>query len=326
MKMLDCGHEIPDGEHYHTTGYPVKTLCDKCAHTSPALEEAKPVSSLAKRAITKGIEWKKNTVLPLTKCGTAANEGAEDGGASAPINAESSKGRTTGFEPVNVGSSPASAGEQGISSPKPLSPSSVPISRVESQANMLLQVQIIQRIEKKVLPLLGEDFESAEEISALYSPWELNQLMTEALVNTGKTSFIYTCVLLAVNSQNAYYSQTGHETFDNYLDHLELDRSQKSRFLCIGNAVLGGVLKLDDALAIPKSNLNLLTPLLRQSVVAQQQITPELIEQAKTLDFNGMRLALGQEVKKPEGDDYRVCPRCGEIFLIAEAKKAKKGE
>mgnify|MGYP001569418169 FL=1 len=143
--------------------------------------------------------------------------------------------------------------------------------------------------------------------------------MTEVLVRNAKTSFVYTCVLLAENARQSYYSLTGHETFDNYVDHLGLSRSQKSYYLCIGNAILSGVLSLDDALAIithSKGNLNLITPLLRNNT-----ITPKQIEQAKELDFNGMRIALGQTVKKPEGE-YLICPHCGAVFLRAETKKA----
>jgi len=145
------------------------------------------------------------------------------------------------------------------------------------------------------------------------TPAEESQTLIMELAKTVKWGFIELGGLLCDNQDKAYWSRTGHESFKDFVETIGIgDYTWVTRLMDISRMVAKGIVTREQVLEIGVAKTVLLLPRAKKG-----QLTPELIELAKSCTWRELREELGGGSEAlPAPEQFIRCPRCGQEFVF----------
>ena len=136
---------------------------------------------------------------------------------------------------------------------------------------------------------------------------EKNELKLIQLIKHVKVDFIEIGSLLLENSNKAYWSMNGHESFKSYIEMLGIGSySWATRLMAIAAVVSHNILTEDEVLEIGVGKMALLLPRLKEG-----KVDIDTIELSKSCSTYDLRVVLGKATDGELSEEWLLCPRCG---------------
>ena len=124
-------------------------------------------------------------------------------------------------------------------------------------------------------------------------------------------NYVQLAILLVENRDKAHWQATSASGFKEFTQMLNLEWTQVTRLVTIGELVLTQKISREDATEIGYSKMCYLLPRYRKG-----EVSTDLIELAKNCPQADLRKELGYKVPDDGSEEYLNCPRCGvEITL-----------
>lgn len=142
------------------------------------------------------------------------------------------------------------------------------------------------------------------------TPAESNTVDTQHLARHVKACFVRLGGLLKANKENAWWSQSGFETWRDYVEQLGIGgQSTASRLIAVYKLCAGAQISEKDVLEIGLEKMKLLLPLANKG-----GLTADVIELAKASPKRDLMEFLGLKVPHNDSNHSVTCSRCGEIL------------
>lgn len=148
----------------------------------------------------------------------------------------------------------------------------------------------------------------------ILSPAEKNVVDTQALSKHLKGCFVALGGLLKANRDNAYWSTTGYENWNDYVEQLGIGtESHARRLIQIHDCVTSRILTEEDVYEIGISKTMLLLPLAERN-----NLNDEVLDIARNGTVRDLKQLLGHKVQENDSKYSVVCNRCGNTIYGAK--------
>lgn len=207
------------------------------------------------------------------------------------INAESSKGRTTGFETLTR------LADEGL-------------IEYKGQNGLPQGMTSVVKLDPSLVSKSGT---GGDSLPSFEDTAEGNILHIHQLIQNIAKNFLELGKLLKINQENGYWQKGGFDTFQDFIESLGMKHSQAYQLMGIESFRSNGLLTEPQILEIGTSKMGLLV----RAANKGKELTPEIISIAEQGTVEGLKRELGYFIPEKDGEKQVYC-RCGEVVVCGK--------